>query len=69
MNDILNIEILPDGTLKTVTDGISAPNHSNAEAFLKLVGRMAGGTVKRERRRDAHAHQHDHSHDHVHDGH
>ena len=29
------------------SDGISAPNHSNAEGFLREVIRLAGGTVKR----------------------
>ena len=45
--DKLTITILEDGTIKTDSDGISAPNHSNAESFLREVIRLAGGTVKR----------------------
>jgi hypothetical protein len=45
--DKLTITILEDGTIKTDSDGISAPNHSNAEGFLREVVRLAGGTVKR----------------------
>jgi hypothetical protein len=65
-SDVLNLEILEDGTIKTTSDAVSAPNHASAEAFLKLVGRLAGGTVKRERRRDAMHHHHEHEH--VHEG-
>ena len=67
--DILNITVLDDGTIKTTSDAVSAPNHASAEAFLKMVGRLAGGTVKRERRKDAHQHTHPHGHEHVHEGH
>lgn len=49
-NDIMEIEILEDGTIKTTTDPISGANHANAEQFLKFVGQMTGGEMKRERR-------------------
>jgi hypothetical protein len=51
-SDKLTIEILPDGTIKTSTDGISASNHDNAEAFLRNVSTLAGGTSTRTLRTD-----------------
>lgn len=41
--DIISVEILPDGTIKTETDGVSMPNHQSAEKFLKEMFRLAGG--------------------------
>lgn len=66
--DEIKIEILADGTIKTTTDPISAPNHQNAEAFLKGMADMAGGETTREKRKDRHHHHHHHHHegDHVH---
>ncbi len=61
----MNIEILDDGTIKTTTDKISAPNHSNAEDFLAVMAKLAGGKTKRERRGN---HQHVHgTHGHTHE--
>jgi len=37
MADTFTVEILPDGTVKTTTDPISAANHQSAEAFLACV--------------------------------
>lgn len=64
--DTMQIEVLPDGTIKTTTDGVSGANHANAEEFLRFVARMAGGESTRTRRTDVHAHTH--SHTHTHDG-
>lgn len=50
--DKVQIEILEDGTIKMTTDPISAPNHQNAEQFLKTVSRLAGGETSREQRKD-----------------
>lgn len=69
--DTIKITILEDGTIKTETDSVSAANHSNAEAFIRDIHRLAGGVVKRVMRL-AHslhgalrAHTHDgHTHDH-----
>lgn len=63
--DNITFEILPDGTIKTTTDKVSMPNHANAEAFLREVARLAGGTVERKRR---HGHTHSHTHEHEHGG-
>lgn len=68
--DTLRIEILVDGTIKTVSDPISAPNHDNAARFVKAMSLLAGGETKVEKRTDAEAlarvkhHKHDHGHSH-----
>jgi hypothetical protein len=66
--DCISITVLPDGTIKTDNDGISMPNHQNAEAFLRDIGRLAGGktTVKMK---GTHQHLHHALHVHASDGH
>ena len=62
--DGLEIEILEDGTIKTLTSKVSAANHQNAEQFLQFVARLAGGQTTRQHRPDAlHTHGH-HTHTH-----
>lgn len=58
--DNIDIQILEDGTIKTSTDKVSAPNHSNAEAFLSQMAKLAGGKTER-RRRTAGEHTHTHT--------
>jgi hypothetical protein len=48
MSDVIKITILADGTIRTETDSISAPNHQSADAFLRDVAILTGGEVKRE---------------------
>ena len=60
--DTMRFTILPNGTIRTTTDQVSAPNHANAEQFLKEVGRLAGGPVTRTPR-PGHVHPHTHTHD------
>ena len=62
MSDILTIEILDDGTIKTTTDPISPANHQSAEAFLKGITQLAGGEMTREKRHKHHHHHHHHEH-------
>lgn len=64
MGDTLQIEILPDGTVKTTTDPISMQNHQSAEAFLKGVTALTGGAVTRQARGNKHTHTHAHEHAH-----
>ena len=64
--DQMEIEILPDGTIKLVSDPISAPNHASAAEFFKLVARLSGGDVKTEKRKDKVHHNHSHEHEHEH---
>jgi len=67
MADQIEIEILPDGTIKTSTDRVSMPNHATAEAFLRDMARLAGGQVKRERKQGVvHTYAHHHGHEHHH---
>lgn len=63
--DIITCEILPDGRIKLETDGVSAPNHANAENLLREVARIAGGQVKRtlKPRHSLHAALHAHAAD------
>jgi hypothetical protein len=65
--DKITIEILDDGTIKTSTDAISGANHMNAEQFLKEIGRLAGGSVKRILKVGASLHEAFHNH--TKDGH
>lgn len=65
MADIIEIEVLEDGTIKTSTNKVSMPNHANAEAFLRDIAKMAGGTVERKRKA-GHAHHHHHEGHHHH---
>lgn len=65
--DVMKIEILADGTIKTTTDPISGANHQSAEMFLDFMARMAGGETTRERRTDSHGHEHSHDHGHTHE--
>lgn len=60
--DTLEIEILPDGTIKVSTDQISPANHLSADNFLKFLAEMAGGEVTKARNRRAHTHHHEHQH-------
>lgn len=73
MSDNIIITVLEDGTIKTETDKVSMPNHANAEAFLRDIGRLAGGPITRKHRHGlslAHAHDHHtadgHTHSHSH---
>jgi len=64
MPDKIKIEVMPDGLIKVSTDQISLPAHMNAEAFLRSVARLAGGTTTRKAK---HGHSLTHSHEHGHD--
>ena len=68
MADKIKITILEDGTIKTETDQVSMPNHSNAEGFLREIAKVAGGAVERRHKRGSALHSHDHGqHFHSHD--
>jgi hypothetical protein len=65
MADIINIEILEDGTIKMSTDKISMPNHTNAEGLIRELVKSAGGETTRKMKGHTHHHDHEH-HDHTH---
>ena len=65
--DDIQIEILPDGTIKSSTDPIGGANHSSAEQFLRFMATLAGGDTTRTRKA-GHTHTHHGAHSHDHDG-
>jgi hypothetical protein len=58
-SDIIEIEVLDDGTIKTSTNKISMPNHQNAEAFLRTTSELAGGKVEVKQKKGSKMHEHD----------
>lgn len=58
MPDIINVEILPDGRIKTTTSKISAANHRQADAALNLLAELMGGAVEEEPNKVRHGHAH-----------
>ena len=68
MSDNIRIEILPDGTIRIETDGISAANHVSADEFLNFLEELtAGGRKRRKRERTPLVHRHGgitHTHNH-----
>lgn len=67
--DVFDIEILADGTVKSSSGEVSPENHQGAEAFLKMLASLTGGTTSRralgDPKRIAHGH-HIHG-DHIHE--
>lgn len=45
--DTIDIEVLPDGTIKSTTSKVSNANHSSAENFLRDMGKWSNGKVRR----------------------
>lgn len=67
MPDIIDIEILNDGTIKFKTDKISEANHLSADEFLAEAIELAGGEHKTiQRQHGAKAHKHSHHKAHAH---
>jgi hypothetical protein len=69
MADIIDIEILDDGTIKFKTDKVSEANHLSADEFLAECIELAGGKHTMEHRHDkakAHKHTHSKAHGHAH---
>lgn len=67
----MNIEILDDGTIKVETDKISQANHMTAEAFMRNMASVAGGSQTRKHKHGIigaarHALQHKQGHNHSH---
>jgi hypothetical protein len=65
--DSIEVEILPDGTIKMITDPISPANHRSAEALVDLIKTLTGGPSSATKRPDAKKHHHHgHGHSHTH---
>jgi len=62
--DIMDIEILKDGTIKFTTDKISQANHQNADDFLQLVEEMTSDKIIKQNPKHQHTHKHQHQHTH-----
>ena len=63
--DGITVTILENGTVRIETDGISGPNHANAEAALQFITKEIGGEVTRiHRHPGGHVHVHEHEHEH-----
>lgn len=62
-DDSIEITVLADGTIRSVTDPISAPNHATADKFFKLLEEMSGVKQERQRRSKQHVHHHEHKHE------
>lgn len=62
-NDVMEVTVLSDGSLKIETDAVSAANHTSAEAFLREVTRMMGAPATRTHKRVGAAHIHAHGHE------
>ena len=61
-NDTIEVEVLPDGSIKITTDPVSAPNHTSAEELLRAIAE-AGPTSRKARRGHHHTHTHTHTHE------
>lgn len=60
--DVIEIEILADGTVKWSSDAIGGLNHQNAEAFARALAGALGGETTIEAKRGVHHHHHHHHH-------
>ena len=52
-NDEIEIEILPDGTLKITTDKISQANHRNADELMEFLAQKMGGPAEKQKKMPA----------------
>ncbi len=60
-DDFVDIEITPEGVIKSTTPKISAANHSSANAFFATLVRLCGGeTTTTRRTKSTHTHAHEH---------
>jgi hypothetical protein len=67
MEDRMTFEILADGTIRTIVDGISSANHASADSFVLGIDRLLGTHAHVHKRGDAHSHAHAHVHAHTHE--
>lgn len=62
--DKMEVEILPDGSLKVSIDPVSSANHGSAEKMLLEMLRALGGDIetKHKHGKKYHSHSVDHKH-------
>jgi len=64
--DIINWEILEDGTISLKTPVISKENHVSADELLSQLAENMGGKVEIEKLKQGYVPVGHHHHDHVH---
>jgi hypothetical protein len=64
--DIINWEILADGTISLKTPGISKENHVSADDLLDQLAENMGGAMTIEKLKKGYVPVEQHSHGHVH---
>lgn len=58
--DVIDIEVMPDGLIKIITPKISSANHASAGEMIDFIARMAGGqTTVTPRTKSLHTHSHE----------
>lgn len=68
MADIINIEILEDGTISLKTTEISETNHMSADQLLQDFETLLGGKMEFKPNPEAKAKAHIHRHEHAYTG-
>lgn len=58
----MTVDILPDGTVRSVTGDMGGPSHKAADQFMEDLARMLGGAVADVKLDHGHTHTHSHSH-------
>jgi hypothetical protein len=58
-DDVISIEFLDDGRIKTENGKISAANHMGATQLFRMLEELAGGKVSRTKRQPGHVHTHE----------
>jgi hypothetical protein len=58
MADIMEIEVLEDGTVSVTTDKISGTNHYSADEFMNELADVLGGGRKTTKRKEGVGHTH-----------
>lgn len=62
--DSIEVEILPNGSIKMTTGKVSGANHTSADAVIKGIELMMGGKVTRKRRINLNSAVHEEDHEH-----
>lgn len=57
--DIIDVEILSDGRIRTENGKISAPNHMVASQLFRMLEELTGGETERQKRQPGRVHVHD----------
>ncbi len=63
--DNITINVLDDGSVQVITDGVSSVNHTSADNLVAMIAKLAGGETNVKKRKEGHTHSHSHSHSHA----